>query len=185
MFKMGLHDPFGWLKHKLWPKERSGVNLSIWFSTTKSRESPWLPCVQVACHISLESSRWGLQLCFRTHRNWRSAHKVMGLQSCGRPNSGNFGTPTWESQDKMTFGFWFHGQTQKILYGGRWWLPPSLGRDEFCESVFACGSSVHQKCSNFALTDLLFNLCKFVWIIEPFVTRPNPYFEAPTCPSTL
>jgi hypothetical protein len=26
---MGLHDPFGHLKHKLWPKERSGVKLAI------------------------------------------------------------------------------------------------------------------------------------------------------------
>jgi hypothetical protein len=26
MSKMGSHDPFGHLKHKLWPKERSGVN---------------------------------------------------------------------------------------------------------------------------------------------------------------
>ncbi len=24
MFKMGLHDPFGHLKHKLWPKEKAG-----------------------------------------------------------------------------------------------------------------------------------------------------------------
>jgi hypothetical protein len=29
MFKMGLHDPFGHLKHKLWPKERPGVKLII------------------------------------------------------------------------------------------------------------------------------------------------------------
>jgi len=28
----------------------------------------------------------------------------MGLQSCGSPNLRNFGTPTWESLDKMTFG---------------------------------------------------------------------------------
>ncbi len=27
--KMGLHDPFGYLKHKLWPKEGSGVKLPI------------------------------------------------------------------------------------------------------------------------------------------------------------
>ncbi len=29
MFKMGSHDPFGYVKHKLWPKEGSGVKLSI------------------------------------------------------------------------------------------------------------------------------------------------------------
>jgi hypothetical protein len=39
MFKMGLHDPFGHLKHKLWPKERSGVKLAIWLLTTKSQKN--------------------------------------------------------------------------------------------------------------------------------------------------
>jgi hypothetical protein len=29
MSKMGLHDPFGHFKHKLWPKERLGVKLPI------------------------------------------------------------------------------------------------------------------------------------------------------------
>jgi hypothetical protein len=45
MSKMGLHAPFGHLNHKLWPKERLGVNLAIWFLTTKIRESTWFPCV--------------------------------------------------------------------------------------------------------------------------------------------
>jgi hypothetical protein len=27
--KMGLHDPFGYLKHKLWPKEGLGIKLPI------------------------------------------------------------------------------------------------------------------------------------------------------------
>jgi hypothetical protein len=29
MFKMGSHDPFGHLKHKLWPKERPRVKLAV------------------------------------------------------------------------------------------------------------------------------------------------------------
>jgi hypothetical protein len=82
---MGSHDLFGCLKHKLWPKERSRIKLEIWLSTTKSLESPWFPYVQVACHIPLESSRRGLQLCFRPHFNRRFSHKVMGPQSCGSP----------------------------------------------------------------------------------------------------
>jgi hypothetical protein len=45
LFKMGLHDPFGHLKHKLWSKERPGVKLVIWLPTIKSRESPRFPCV--------------------------------------------------------------------------------------------------------------------------------------------
>jgi hypothetical protein len=55
MFKVGSHHPFGHMKHKLWPKERPGIKLTIWLSTTKSRESTELTCVQVSCDISLES----------------------------------------------------------------------------------------------------------------------------------
>jgi hypothetical protein len=40
MSKMGSNDPFGYLKHKLWPKERSRVKLPIWLPTTKSQELP-------------------------------------------------------------------------------------------------------------------------------------------------
>jgi hypothetical protein len=29
MFKMGLHDPFGHLKHELWSKEGPEINLAI------------------------------------------------------------------------------------------------------------------------------------------------------------
>jgi len=31
-------------------------------------------------------------------------------------------------------------------------FPPSLGRGEFCESMFARGLFMHQKCSDYALT---------------------------------
>ncbi len=58
--------------------------------------------------------------------------------------------------------------------GKRWWVPPSLGYGESCEFVFAYGSFVHQKCSHYALTNLLFGLCRFVWIIEPLVALPSP-----------
>jgi hypothetical protein len=44
----------------------------------------------------------------------------------------NFGTPTWESREKEPFGCSLRGASQKILYGGRWWLPPSLGRGVSC-----------------------------------------------------
>jgi len=38
IFKMGSHDPFGYLKHKLWPKKGPEVKLPIWFLTTKSQK---------------------------------------------------------------------------------------------------------------------------------------------------
>jgi hypothetical protein len=91
MSKMGLHHPFGHLKHKLWPKEKSRINLAIWFPTTKSLESTWFTCVQVTCDTSIENSWWGLQLCFKPHLHRRSVREVMGLQSRESPNFGNFG----------------------------------------------------------------------------------------------
>ncbi len=44
-----------------------------------------------------------------------------------------------ESQDKKPFGCGPRGELQSILYGGRWWLPPSSGRGESCESRIARG----------------------------------------------
>jgi hypothetical protein len=51
MSKMGLHDPFGHLKHKLWPKERSKVKLAISLPTTKIENQPdFLMCRWRATH---------------------------------------------------------------------------------------------------------------------------------------
>jgi hypothetical protein len=82
MSKMGSHDPFGHLKHKLWPKEGLIVKLAIWLPTTKIQESSRFPHVQVICDIPLASFQQGLQLCFRPHLNRRSARKIMNPQSC-------------------------------------------------------------------------------------------------------
>jgi hypothetical protein len=110
MLKMVSHDPFGYLKHKLWPKERTGVKLPIWLPTTKSWELPWFTCVQVACHILLESSWWGIQLDL-DFTSIRGLHKKLWASKVT-------GVPilrlsTFESQDKMTFGCRPHGQAQK------------------------------------------------------------------------
>jgi hypothetical protein len=58
----------------------------------------------------------------------------MSIQSLGSPNRDNFGTPLWESREKEPFGCKSHVELQRILHGGRWWLPPSLGRGESSES---------------------------------------------------
>jgi hypothetical protein len=49
--------------------------------------------------------------------------EVMNSQSCESPNRDSFRTPPWESQEKVSFGCRCRGQMQRILYGGRWWLP--------------------------------------------------------------
>jgi hypothetical protein len=47
-------------------------------------------------------------------------------------NWDNFGTPTWESREKEPFGCSLHKGLQRILYGGRCWLPSSSGRGVSC-----------------------------------------------------
>ncbi len=124
-----------------WQKERSGIKLAIWLSTTKSRESTQPQCMQAECDTSLESS-WGkLQVCSRSHPNRRSEKRVMTSQSPESLNRNSFGTLPWESWDKKPFGCKCQGEAQRILYGGRWWLPLSPGCGEFCESKVAHGLS--------------------------------------------
>jgi hypothetical protein len=69
-----------------------------------------------------------IRLCSR--ELWAS--KVPGLQP-GQFRD-NFGIPTWESREKESFGCSLRWALQRILYGGRWWLPPSPGRGESCVS---------------------------------------------------
>jgi len=138
---MVSHEPFGHLQHKLWLKERLGVKLAVWFPTTKSQESTRSRCVQVKCDTPLESSRGELQLCFRPCPNPSSGRKVMNAQSPGSPNRDSFETPLWKSWEKVPFGCKCNNETQRILYGGRWWLPPSPGRNESSESKVARGLS--------------------------------------------
>ncbi len=132
---MASHESFGHLQHKLWSKEGPGVKLVVWLPTIKSRESTQSWCVQVECDTPLESS-WGeIQLCFRLHPNRRLDLGVMSSQSPGSPNRDSFRTPPWESRDKKPFGCRSRGRMQRILYGGRWWLPSSTNRGESSESV--------------------------------------------------
>jgi hypothetical protein len=130
MSEMGSHCSFGHLKHKLWPKERPEVKLTIWLPTTKSQESTRFTYLQKACNILLKSSRWGLQLCFKPHLDWRSARKVMGLQSCESPNLGDFGTP-----GQKTIWMWVSWPTIEYTIRGKVVASPSPGCDESCVSM--------------------------------------------------
>jgi hypothetical protein len=95
--------------------------------------------------MELESSQGGLQVWFRPRPDQRLGRKVMVAQSPKSPNRDSFGTPLWESREKVPFGCSLRGRMQRILYGGRWWLLPSPGRGESSESKVACGLSQHQK----------------------------------------
>ncbi len=58
----------------------------------------------------------------------------MSSQSPRTPTQDSFGTPPWESREKEPFECSLHRELQRILYGGRWWLPPSPGHGESSES---------------------------------------------------
>jgi len=94
-------------------------------------------------HTPLDSYQGELQLCFRPHPDPSSGREIMNAQSPRSPNCDNFGTPLWESREKEPFGCKCGRELQKILYGGRWWLPPSPGRGESSESKVARGLSQH------------------------------------------
>jgi hypothetical protein len=141
MSKMGSHDPFGHFKHKLWPKERLGVKFDSW--PLKVHNHPnFLACRWCATYrwkaldedynfaldlISIEGLHAKL---------WAPKSRVLIVRISRLP-LGSPGTKWHLSAGPVT---------RHIVYykGGRWWLPPSLGRGESCEFVFAHGSFVHQ-----------------------------------------
>jgi len=127
---MASHWQFGHLQPKLWAKEGSGVKLAVWLPTTKIRESTSSRRRLKKCDTELESSWRELQLWFRTRPDPSLGRRAVAIQSPGTPTWDSFGTPTWESREKEPFGCNFRNERQKILCGGRWWLPPSLGRGE-------------------------------------------------------
>jgi len=123
---------------------------------------------------------------FRPYFNMRFTQKVMGIQSHENPNFENFkivnlGVPRtkWHLDVAPVVN---NKEYYKKEGGGFFqvWAVMSL-----CEFVCVRDSSMHKKCSNYALTNLLFGLCRSMWIIEPLVTFPNPHPEAITRPSTL
>jgi hypothetical protein len=136
MFKMDSHEPFGHLQPKLWAKEELRVKLAVWLPTTKSWESTSFQRLQMECDGAFESFQGELQLWFKLHSNRRLEPWVMSVQSSGIPTRDSFRTQTWEYQEKEPFGCGSRRVTHRILYGGRWWLPPNLGRGE--SSVSKC-----------------------------------------------
>ncbi len=129
----------------------------------------------MACHILLENFWQALQLFFKPHSNWRFTKEVIDLQSCKSPNFENFGIPNLEvlGQNDIWVQAPWPGIENTIR--GKTVVFPSLGRGESYESVFARGLFVHKKCSNYALTSLLFGLCMSMWIFDMLVTCHNPH----------
>ncbi len=106
---------FGHLQPKLGAKEGPGVKLAIWLPPTKSRESTCSRHAFWECNMVLKSFFWGLQLWFRSHPARRSGRGAMKSQNPGTPTWDSFGTPLWESREKVTFRRGCHKESQSIL----------------------------------------------------------------------
>jgi hypothetical protein len=165
---MGLHDPFGHLKNKLWPKEGPGVKLPIWARPLKVENLPnFLMC------------RWHV-----THR-WKSFNKgynfasglisIEGLHTklwapkvVGVPTLGISGLPLRSPRKKWHLGA--SSVARHIVYykgeGGGFPQVQAMVSLWVCVCLCFVGAP---KCSNYALTKLLFRLCRFVWVIELLV----------------
>jgi len=103
-------------------------------------------------------------------------HEIIAPQSCKSSNPG---------RDKKPFGCGPHGEVQSILYGGRWWLPPSPNHGESCEAKVTHGLSKHQRCSNIVLTNSWLVGCRFVWVNKLIVIFPSPIMELQQTPLPL
>jgi hypothetical protein len=123
--------------------------------------------------MALESSRGELQRWFKPCSNQKSQSGDMSSQSFETPTRDNFRTPPWESREKEPFGCSLSVELQRILYGGRWWLPQSPGRGESsvskcpwwvkCVQVpVACPNT--QRCSRMWTNLLVVGFgCRFKW----------------------
>jgi hypothetical protein len=130
-----------------WPRMSHLDICSPSYGQKKGQESNWQfdsrplkvgnrPLPDVYRWSAMQSSRGELQLWFRPHSNRRSKLGVVNVQSPGSPTWDSFGTPPWESRENVPFGCGSRRELQRILYGGRWCLPLSLGRGE--SSVSKC-----------------------------------------------
>jgi hypothetical protein len=181
MFKMGSHDPFGNLKHKLWPKEGLKVKSSIWIPVKVKNFLNFLACRYFATYFwkSLdEGYNFALDLTSIEGLHTKLwAPKITGVQF----------KEFWDSNLRISGqnGIWVLAlwPSTKNIIKGKWWPPPNPSCDESCEFVFAHGLSMHQKCSNYTLINL-FGLCRSMWIIDLLVILPSPHHGALTRPST-
>jgi len=78
--------------------------------------------------MALERSQEELQLWFRPHSDWRSELGDMSVQSLGSSTWDSFGTPPWESREKVSFGCGSRGVTQSEPLAGREAAAPSIIR---------------------------------------------------------
>jgi hypothetical protein len=108
----------------------------------------------------------------------------MGLQSCGSPNFGNFGTHNlgilgqndiWVQAPWPTIKNTIKGKVVASPKFETWWVL----------WVGVCSWFIRAwKMLQLHTNNLLFGLCKFVWIIDPLVIHPSSHPRALARPLT-
>jgi hypothetical protein len=140
-------------------------------------------CISVVSHIFEKLSIRTTTLFFTSPHF--ASQEVTILQSDTSPNFEIFGTPNVGVFRKTTFGCSPQLLITKNNIRGKVVVSPK-SRPWWVLWVREClWRFVHQKCFNYALTNLLFGLCKSVWKIDLLIIHPNPHPEALACISYL
>jgi hypothetical protein len=109
----------------------------------------------------------------------------MALQNVRSPNFENFGIPNLGVSRQNDIWMQLLWLITDNTIRGKVLISPKFGCGEFCEFVDARGSFVHQKCFNYAQINLLFGLCRSVWIIDLLATHPSFHPRPSACPLPL
>jgi hypothetical protein len=115
--------------------------------------------------------------------NWRSTQKVWAPKVIRVPTLGISGLPFGKPGTKWHLGAGFMARHKVYYKGEGGGFPQVRAMVSFVSSCLARGSSVHQKCSSYTLINLLFGLCRYVWVVELLVNLPNPDPRALAHPS--
>ncbi len=135
--------------------------MPIWLPTIKSRESPQFPCVQVVSDfISIKGLHTKL---------WAPKVTRVPTLEISRFRFGNFGKKWHLDVGPLAMHI--------VYYKGESGSFPEV--KVMVSLVSSCYSwLIHApKCSYYTLTNLLFGLCRSVWVIELFVNLPSPISE--------
>jgi hypothetical protein len=185
---MGLHIPFEYLKHKLWPKERLGIKLPIWISKTKVRNRPNLLTCKWHATYHWKFFDKGYNFVLDVTSIGGLKKKLWASKVTKVPISKILGFSTSGSRDKMTFGCSPVANKKEYYKGEGGGFPQVRVMVILWIHVcpwFVCAPKVHKKCIKYALINLLFSLHTYVWIIDSLITHPSPHPGVPTCPFTF
>ncbi len=109
MSKMGLHDPFEDLKQKLWPKKSQESNWQFDSHPLKVRSFHEIHAFRQHATYFLKALNEGYNF-FLNLTSIKGVHKKLWPSKVSRVLISKISRlPTWESQDRMTFGCSPHG----------------------------------------------------------------------------